>query len=250
MTAPPATCLLLDGSFENWDLPALLETVQRAEERGLALVVLPDRVAAADGAGAWPDASLLAGWLAAQTRAIGFLVATSTIGHQPYNLARRIASLDMLSGGRMGWLVRNGNEANESAAFSGSTRLPGGNTPDRVAEFVSVVRGLWEGWDADALLFDKESARFLDPAGMHVLGHHGTHFSVQGPLNVMRSPQDRPVLATEDPVPGFDIDLILGEPSLLVADSLDAARRLLADLPPSPLPTATLRGRLGLEHSR
>ncbi|MBE7184080.1 MAG: LLM class flavin-dependent oxidoreductase [Methylobacterium mesophilicum] len=241
------TALALSGPFDtapdNWTPASLLEIARAAESAGILFLVLPDAIAASDGTGAWPDASLLAGWLAASTASIGFLVAASTVGHQPYNLARRIASLDMISGGRSGWLVRTEDEENESEAFSGAARLPEGNTPKRIGEFVSVVRGLWDGWDADALLFDQEQGRFLDPAKMHPLDHQGRHFSVQGPLNVMRSPQDRPVLATRADAPaeigadltvsanGFALQGADGESRrLLVARSPAEARRHLADL--------------------
>ncbi|TGV93843.1 LLM class flavin-dependent oxidoreductase, partial [Mesorhizobium sp. M2E.F.Ca.ET.154.01.1.1] len=61
-------------------------------------------------------------------------------------------------------------------------------------EFIGIVRGLWQGWDAEALLFDKAAGRFHDPERMHLLDHRGEFFSVRGPLNVARSPQDAPVL--------------------------------------------------------
>lgn len=254
--------LALSGPFastpDSWHPATLLETVRAAEQAGLLFVILPDRIAAAEGTGAWPDATLLAAWLAASTRTIGFLAATSTVGHQPYNLARRIASLDIISGGRTGWLVRN-DESNEKLAFSGAIRLPDGNSAERSAEFVSVVRGLWQSWDADALLFDRESGRFLDPCKMHVLNHQGLHFSVQGPLNVMRSPQDLPVLAVDGSTHDADPDLVItpntftirgsgSKPhTLLVVESPAEAAGLLASLPNDSLAKqATLRSRLGL----
>lgn len=55
------------------------------------------------------------------------------------------------------------------------------------------MQGLWRGWDADALLFDQSGGRFHDPEKMHLLDHKGEFFSVRGPLNVARSPQDTPV---------------------------------------------------------
>ena len=64
----------------------------------------------------------------------------------------------------------------------------------RTEEYVGIVRGLWQGWDEDALLFDKSGGRFHDLEKMHLLDHRGEFFSVRGPLNVARSPQDTPVL--------------------------------------------------------
>jgi alkanesulfonate monooxygenase len=65
---------------------------------------------------------------------------------------------------------------------------------DRAAEFAAVVRRLWDSWDDDAFVRDKDEGRYFDPAKVHFLNHKGTHFSVRGPLNVPRSPQGRPVM--------------------------------------------------------
>ena len=72
--------------------------------------------------------------------------------------------------------------------------MPGGNTPARMAEFIRVVEALWHGWNADAVVMNKQAGQFIDPGGMHYLDHQGAFFSVRGPLNIMRSPQDRPIL--------------------------------------------------------
>lgn len=61
-------------------------------------------------------------------------------------------------------------------------------------EFVDVVNGLWDGWEDDAFVQDKEEGTYYDPGGVHVLHHRGRHFQVRGPLNVARSPQGRPVV--------------------------------------------------------
>src|SRR5215469_14922710 len=65
---------------------------------------------------------------------------------------------------------------------------------DRAIEFAEVVTGLWDSWDDDAFIRDKESGTYFDPKKMHVLNHRGRYFQVRGPLNVARSPQGRPVL--------------------------------------------------------
>src|SRR5690606_9827041 len=64
----------------------------------------------------------------------------------------------------------------------------------RAREFADVVRGLWDSWDDDAFLRDRESGVFFDPKKMRTLNHVGEHFKVMGPLNVARAPQGRPVL--------------------------------------------------------
>ena len=72
----------------------------------------------------------------------------------------------------------------------------------RAAEFAEVVQGLWNSWDDDAFVEDKEAGLFFDPDKLHVLNHEGEHFRVKGPLNVPRSAQGHPVMvqagASED----------------------------------------------------
>jgi alkanesulfonate monooxygenase SsuD/methylene tetrahydromethanopterin reductase-like flavin-dependent oxidoreductase (luciferase family) len=162
------------------------------------MVLLPDSAPAADAKTPnqqMPfEATTLLAALATVTSRIGLIAAASTVTHQPYNLARRFASLDIISHGRAGWYATPMQNPREAANLS----RPEGFSDDvfrrRTEEYVGIVRGLWQGWDADALLFDKSGGRFHDPEKMHLLDHKGEFFSVRGPLNVARSPQDTPVL--------------------------------------------------------
>ena len=132
--------------------------------------------------------------LAAVTSRIGLVATVSSSFHDPYLLARQFASLDQISGGRAGWnLVTSNNEA-EALNHSRTAHMAHAARYDRALEFAAVVQGLWESWDEDAFIRDKDSGVFFDPAKVHTLDHHGPHFQVRGPLNVARSPQGRPVL--------------------------------------------------------
>ncbi|TIM16948.1 MAG: LLM class flavin-dependent oxidoreductase [Mesorhizobium sp.] len=172
--------------------------VQKAEAAGLDMVLLADSAPASGGGAAnspMPfEATTLLAALATVTSRIGLVAAASTVAHQPYNLARRFASLDIISHGRSGWNATMTQAPREAANFS----RPGGFSPDdfrrRSEECIGIVQGLWRSWDADALLFDQSGGRFHDPEKMHLLDHKGEFFSVRGPLNVARSPQDTPVL--------------------------------------------------------
>lgn len=207
--------LSIVGEFSDWPLDQLKAFVERAEAGGGEAVILPDTIPPAGGGTAWPDALILIGWLAASTSRIRLLGHVSSLGHQPYNLARRLASLDLISHGRAGWIVTDEDFAAAFAAYSGKTRLESADLVGREREFVSVVEALWQSWDADALLLDKEAGRFFKPEAMHPIDHHGGHFSVRGPLNVMRSPRGKPdllrerdlgaVIKVETPQAGFAI---------------------------------------------
>lgn len=132
--------------------------------------------------------------LAAVTDHLGLVATASTTYAEPYTLARQFASLDQISGGRAGWNIVTSNNESEALNYGRATHPAHGERYDRAVEFVDVVRGLWDSWEDDAFIRDKASGIYFDPAKMHVLNHHGKHFSVRGPLNVARSPQGRPVL--------------------------------------------------------
>jgi FMN-dependent oxidoreductase (nitrilotriacetate monooxygenase family) len=132
--------------------------------------------------------------LSAVTERIGLVATASTTFHEPYNIARFFGSLDQLSHGRAGWnLVTSSNEL-EAKNFSSLPHLAHSDRYGRANEFIDVVLGLWNSWEDDAFLRDKQSGRFFDPDKLHLLNHEGDHFSVRGPLNVARSAQGHPVV--------------------------------------------------------
>ncbi len=132
--------------------------------------------------------------LAMVTRHIGLVATASTTYNEPYHIARKFGSLDHISGGRAGWnIVTSWSEA-EARNFNREAHLEYDVRYDRATEFVEVVKGLWDSWEADAFVHDKGSGLFYDPAKMHVLNHRGKHFSVRGPLTVARCPQGMPVM--------------------------------------------------------
>jgi N-acetyl-S-(2-succino)cysteine monooxygenase len=116
--------------------------------------------------------------LATLVKQIGFVATAASGQHELYNLARRFASLDLISEGRVGWNL-----------------VASGPTPAWNTEYVAVVSALWDSWDEDAFGYDKTAGRFFVPQKMHVLDHRGEHFTVRGPLNVSPSPQGRPIIA-------------------------------------------------------
>nr|WP_010392151.1 LLM class flavin-dependent oxidoreductase [Paracoccus sp. TRP] len=132
--------------------------------------------------------------LAPLTRNLGFIATASTTYEEPYNLARKFASLDLISGGRTGWNVVT--TATESAAhnFSLDHQHPHAWRYRRAAEFVDVVKKLWDSFEDDAFIRDKETGVFFDVDKVHFTDHQGEHFKVRGPLNVSRSAQGHPVI--------------------------------------------------------
>jgi FMN-dependent oxidoreductase (nitrilotriacetate monooxygenase family) len=137
--------------------------------------------------------TLLAG-LAAVTSRIGLVCTATTTYLDPYHVARMFASLDQMSGGRAGWNLVTSSAAAEALNFSHLAHPAHADRYVRAAEFADVVIGLWDSWAGDAVVADKASGQFCDPARMHFLNHQGPHFAVRGPLTVSRSPQGRPVV--------------------------------------------------------
>jgi FMN-dependent oxidoreductase (nitrilotriacetate monooxygenase family) len=118
----------------------------------------------------------------------------STTYSEPYTVARQFASIDHLSNGRAGWNIVT-SPLEGSALNYGKPEHPEHDLRYRMAhEFVEVTKGLWDSWEDDAFIRDKAAGIFFDPAKMHRLNHKGEFFSVQGPLNISRSKQGRPVL--------------------------------------------------------
>lgn len=132
--------------------------------------------------------------LAGATTRIGLGGTVSTSFSEPYNVARQFASLDHVSAGRAAWNVVT--SANDYAArnFGHTALAPHSVRYERAGEFVDVVQKLWNTWDDDAFVRDRQRGLYFDPARMHVVRHAGKFFKVDGALNIARSPQGYPVI--------------------------------------------------------
>jgi alkanesulfonate monooxygenase len=116
--------------------------------------------------------------LAMVTKNIGLVATASTTYNEPYHVARKFASLDHISGGRAGWNVVTSVTDMEARNFNRDAAPASDARYDRAAEFVGVVRGLWDSWEDDAFVRDKVSGINYDPAKLHALNHNGPHFKV------------------------------------------------------------------------
>ena len=132
--------------------------------------------------------------LSAVTRRIGLVCTSSSTYDDPYHIARRFATLDVITGGRSGWNLVTSMHASEALNFSRNSHLKPEQRYRRAREFAQVVKGLWDSWDDDAFVCDKDSGIFFEADKMHILDHAGEEFQVRGPLTVPRSPQGQPVI--------------------------------------------------------
>jgi FMN-dependent oxidoreductase (nitrilotriacetate monooxygenase family) len=134
------------------------------------------------------------GALAAVTTHLGLGATRSTTYDAPYNIAREFATLDHISAGRAAWNVVTSMNDGEALNFGDIPHLGHDERYDRADEFMEVAFGLWNSWDADALVLDREKGIYADPDKVHYLNHRGRWFQSRGPLNIPRSPQGRPVV--------------------------------------------------------
>jgi FMN-dependent oxidoreductase (nitrilotriacetate monooxygenase family) len=128
------------------------------------------------------------------TSRIGLIATASTTYNAPYNLARRFASLDHVSGGRAGWNIVTTAERTTAQNFGLDDRPSHHERYQRAAEFVDVSIRLWDSWEDGAELGDKAAGLYADTSRIHQVNYAGDYFRVRGPLNVPRSPQGRPLL--------------------------------------------------------
>ncbi|KOV65014.1 monooxygenase [Streptomyces sp. MMG1121] len=144
-------------------------------------------------AGALEPLTLLTA-LATATEHIGLIATASTSYNSPYNLARRIASLDIVSGGRAGWNIVTTAGAEAARNFGLDAEPAHAERYARAAEFLDVVLKLWDSWEDDAIVADKAAGVWGDDGKIHPPRHQGRYFRVAGALNVPRTPQGYPLL--------------------------------------------------------
>ncbi|NQU72862.1 MAG: NtaA/DmoA family FMN-dependent monooxygenase, partial [Rhodospirillales bacterium] len=143
---------------------------------------------------AWLEPYTLLSALAPLTKHIGLVCTRSTSFDEPYTIARSFATLDLISGGRAGVNIVTTGNPRSALNYSQEEHLAKSDRYEIADEFVDVLKGLWDSWDADAFVRNRETSTFFEWDRMHVLNHKGKHFQVEGPLNVPRSPQGQPVI--------------------------------------------------------
>ncbi|MNI08213.1 Nitrilotriacetate monooxygenase component A [compost metagenome] len=169
--------------------------------------------------------------IATVTERIGLIATVSTTFNEPYNIARLFASLDHISGGRAGWnIVTTGVE--RTAFNFGLPQLPPHTERyERAREFTEVALKLWNSWDSNALEQDKASGVYAQVDKVHDIHHEGNYYSVRGALNIMRSPQGRPLLiqagASED---GKNLAAEFAELIFTIQQSIEDARLFYKDI--------------------
>ncbi|WP_331376086.1 LLM class flavin-dependent oxidoreductase [Sinorhizobium chiapasense] len=174
-----------------------VETALKAEAAGIAFAFVADGLYINEQSiphflNRFEPISILSA-LAASTSKIGLVGTVSTSYSDPFTIARQFASLDLISGGRAGWNA-------VTSPLEGSGRNYGRPHPEHelryeiADEYLDAIKGLWDSWDDDAFVRDREKGVYVDKTKMHRLNHKGRFFQIEGPLNISRSKQGQPVV--------------------------------------------------------
>ena len=174
------------------------EDLARRAEAGLFdSIFLADQLALGDdvaqAARSWLEPITVLAALAGATSRIGLIATASTTYTEPFNLARQFASLDHISGGRVGWNIVTSWSAAAARNFGGTSQVSHAERYARGEEFMQVVKALWDSWADDAVLDDRASGQYAKLERIRPIAHEGTFYRVAGPLNLPRCPQGRPV---------------------------------------------------------
>jgi long-chain alkane monooxygenase len=191
----------------DWTRPPYWQHMARTMERGLFdAIFIADELAPYNNYEGSSDAcvkyavqcpthepSTLVPILTAATEKLGVGVTLSTAFEHPYSMVRRLSSLDHLSGGRVAWNIVSSYSKSEWDAY-GATMSLRQDRYARMEEYMELCYKLWGSWEPDAIVADKASGIYADPAKVHEVLHEGEYFRCRGRSFVSRSPQGQPVL--------------------------------------------------------
>jgi long-chain alkane monooxygenase len=191
----------------DWTRPPYWQHMARTMERGLFdAIFIADELAPYNNYEGSSDAcvkyavqcpthepSTLVPILTTATEHLGVGVTLSTAFEHPYSMVRRLSSLDHLSGGRIAWNIVSSYSKSEWDAYGASMSVRQ-DRYSRMEEYLELCHKLWASWEPDAIIADKESGIYADPAKVHEVRHEGEYFRCRGRSFVCRSPQGHPVL--------------------------------------------------------
>ena len=244
-----------------------VDLAREADGAGVDFATIEDSMAVQSSRGGVPvertdrvrgrlDAVLIAARVAPATRSLGLVPTATTTHTEPFHISKAIATLDYVSGGRGGVQARVSPTAFEARQF-GRRDLAGTPPPgtghagdgtghagdgtvvpapvadlfDEAADFIEVVRRLWDSWEDGAEIRDVETGRFIDRDRLHYIDFEGTWFSVKGPSITPRPPQGQPLVAALAHVPvAFRLAARQADVVFVTPDGPDDARRIVAGL--------------------
>ncbi|SEL49631.1 LLM class flavin-dependent oxidoreductase [Paenibacillus sp. OK003] len=216
------------GAEQIFDYKFYRSIAQTAERGKFDMMFLADLLyvmGADQSAAGMLDPLTLLSALATDTEKLGLTATVSTTYNEPYNVARKFATLDHISEGRAGWNIVT-SQLDVEANNYGRTEHPEHGLRYKMArEFVEVATLLWDSWEDHSLIVDRQAGLFADPSKLKEVSYKGQWYSTQGTINVPRSPQGYPVLIQAgSSEPGQDFAANYGEVIFTAQQSLNAAK--------------------------
>ena len=180
------------------DIGYYVDCVRKAEAAKLDSIFISDLLSVPDdidrAARSWLEPVTTLAALAMATSHIGLIATASTTYWEPFNLARQLASVDHVSGGRAAWNIVTSFAPAAGRNFGTVGRPTHAERYERGEEFVTICKALWDSWSDDAVLDDRKAGQYARKDRIHAIDYESARYRVAGPLNIPRSPQGRPVL--------------------------------------------------------
>ncbi|MYW96176.1 NtaA/DmoA family FMN-dependent monooxygenase [Amycolatopsis rubida] len=222
------------GVEELWGLDLPLRITQQAERAKFDAVFVANVLFTSEGGiGKEPFSTgyepfTLMAALAARTERIGLIGTASTTFVHPFNMARSLGSLDWLSGGRIGWNVVTSSAGAEHFGFE---LPPKEERYARAQEYLELTTALWDAFDDDAVVNDRENAVWARSDRIHPVDFKGEYFQVRGQLFMHRTPQGRPVIVQAgQSAAGMDFAARNAEVIFTAQTDLDRAREFYREI--------------------
>ncbi|MER7009159.1 NtaA/DmoA family FMN-dependent monooxygenase [Dactylosporangium sp. NPDC000555] len=176
-----------------WSIDALVRLAQDAERALFDAIFLADSPSLGEGY-TTPEPFTVLSVIAAHTTYLGLAPTILTTYSEPYNTARKIATLDQLTGGRVGWNAVTGSQPSVAPNFGPTAHPEHALRYERGEEYIEIVKALWDSWEPDAFVAGPWPTATLDHGKIRPVPFRGKHFQLDALFNVPRSPQGRPVI--------------------------------------------------------
>jgi len=167
-----------------------------AEDAGLDVLILGRETAGGIAPGRL-EALVTMPWIAGVARRAAVVGVLPALHSVPFHVARALSAIDFLSDGRTGWMPAVPGGDRFDHAYGPAYTLPAGETVAKYDDFIRATQALWDSWDDDALVLDKDRGEYLDSTKVRRVAYEGPYFSTMGPLNAARPPQGHPLLFRE-----------------------------------------------------
>ena len=194
-----------DGG-DDWSGDFYVEMAKALERARFDYMIIEDKLMVSDAYGGTMEADLrhgvnpkhdpvpLAVLIAAATKRLGVVATMSSSFYPPFLLARLSATVDHIARGRFGWNIVTSGEDRSAQNFGLDKLYEHDERYEMAAEYVDLVCQLWDSWEPDAVVMDRERGVYADYTKVHTIDFAGKYYKSRGPLNTVRPPQGRPVL--------------------------------------------------------